>query len=94
MDNKQFISRLSKRLGRPQREASALVDALSLILRERCGTLETIAVPSFGNFTPVKTDEYVKEDPATGVTMLYPPKISVTFVPATRLRKSLADGKK
>ena len=94
MDNKQFISRLSKRLGRPQREASALVDALALILRERCSTLETVAVPSFGNFTPVKTDEYVQVDSVSGVSMLYPPKISVSFVPATRLRKALADERK
>jgi nucleoid DNA-binding protein len=48
--------------------------------------LDTVAVPGFGNFEPVKHLEQVVTDRVSGQRMLLPPEIELTFHPGTKLR--------
>ncbi len=89
MDYKQFRKSLCTELGREPRDIDALVEGLSIILRESCAELDTIAIPAFGNFVASKHDEEISVDLSTGKRMLMPPEISVEFVPGNILRNHL-----
>lgn len=89
MDNKTFISTLAARYGSDNNETQRLVEYLASILRDRCGNLATVAVPAFGNFTAVKTDEHIASDPSSGKATLYPPAITLEFTPGAMLKKHI-----
>lgn len=89
MDNKAFITRLSKRLNREPSEVSTLVEGLSVIFREAGSELDSIAVPGFGTFKSAKDEEKVVTDETTGERTLYPPVIHMDFQPSIVLRKKL-----
>lgn len=89
MDNKTFINTLAERCGRDSADTQRLVEALASILRDRCGSLATVALPAFGNFSASKSDEHIATDPATGKTMLYPPAITMSFTPGAMLKKHI-----
>ena len=90
LDNKAFISRLSKRLNREPAEVTTLVEGLSVIIREAGSELDSIAVPGFGTFKSTKEEEKVVIDEATGERKLYPPMITMEFQPSIVLRKKLS----
>lgn len=89
MDYKQFRKNLAGELGRDARDIDALVQGLSIIIRESCADLDTVAIPAFGNFIPKKHDEEISIDLSTGKRMLMPPEITIDFVPSNILRKQL-----
>ena len=76
MDNKQLQATLAKRMGRNNADIAKLLDALVTTIRERCGELDSIAVPSFGTFEAKKKLERIVVNPGTGKRMLVPPKIT------------------
>ncbi|MCM1356491.1 MAG: HU family DNA-binding protein [Staphylococcus sp.] len=90
MDNKTFITRLSKRLDRDAASVATLVDGLTQIFREAGAELDSIAVPSFGTFKSTKTDEQIVTDETSGQRTLYPPVVTMEFQTSIVLRKKLA----
>lgn len=90
MDNKTFNSRLARALGRPTDETATLTDALAKLMTELGGELDSMAIPGFGTFVPVKTDESVETDETTGRRTLIPPSITMHFQPSVLLRKKLS----
>lgn len=89
LDNKTFITRLSKRLNRKPAEVSTLVEGLCVVIREAGADLDSIAVPGFGTFKSSKTEERVVTDEASGERTLLPPAIALEFQPSIVLRKKL-----
>lgn len=85
MDNSTFTSRLSKRLGRSSAETQKLIDALAGVIRQAASDLDTVAIPSFGSFVPVKDEETVTTDRSTGRRILLPPSVTLSFRPASSL---------
>lgn len=90
MDNKTFNGRLARALGRSTEETATITDALAKLMTELGGELDSMAIPGFGTFTPVKTDERVETDPSTGRRTLMPPSITMHFAPSVLLRKKLS----
>lgn len=86
MDHKTLMQAVAKRCNCTPDRATRLTAALAEILRESMTARKSVAVPSFGTLTTVKTDERIGMDPETGVTTLYPPAISVDFIPSTNLK--------
>lgn len=84
---KSFSTELARRIGRDRKATDALLQALSQAVRQHCGELDTVAVPSFGNFVAVKQDEQIVTDHSTGRRVLLPPEVNLTFRPAGKLRK-------
>lgn len=70
------------------------------ILKELAGLItdalragDQVALPSFGTFNAVKTDEYTVTDPTTGRRTMMPPCIDVQFTPALKLVKAIKSGR-
>lgn len=57
------------------------------VVRELLTGGDSIAMPAFGTFIPQKSNETISVDPATGATMLIPPRIDIAFIPALKLTK-------
>lgn len=62
---------------------------LSEAICDYCSGLDQVAIPGFGNFTPVKTDECIDVDRSTGRRVILPPEISVVFKTSVVLRKRI-----
>lgn len=90
MEHKQFRKLLSDRTGRSVADVDALIEGLSVVVRQCCSELDTVAVPAFGSFVPVKHKEEVVDDLSTGKRMLLPPEITLEFEPSARLRNRLS----
>lgn len=90
MDNKAFNSRLAKMIKRSSEETATITDALGKLMAEIGTELDSVAVPGFGTFVTVKTDESVITDPETGRRTLVPPSIRMHFQPSVVLRKKLS----
>lgn len=91
MDNKGFIDELSKRIGRNSQDVSVLIGGFSTLLKEKCANQESVAIPGFGTFVPVKQMEYVKTIQDTGKRMLFPPRIDLHFEASTKLKSKLKE---
>ncbi len=89
MDYDKFRKTMSERTGRSEADIDALTEGLSVSLRESCADMDTVAVPTFGSFVPVKHDEEIVNDLSTGKRMLLPPEITIDFVPSGRLRNRI-----
>ena len=67
MDYKQFRKRLCERLGRNSADIDALVEGLSIVLRQSCAELDSVAVPAFRHIRPAdKHTEAIVDDLSTG----------------------------
>lgn len=84
---KNFVSELARRTGRDRKSTEALLQALGCAVRQYCCDLDTVAVPSFGNFSAVKRREQIVTDRVTGKRLMLPPEVELTFRPAGKLRK-------
>ena len=78
MDNKQLNDTISKRMGRSSADVAKLLDALVATIKERCGELDSIAIPGFGTFEARKRAARIGRNPQTGKEL----KIAATTVPA------------
>lgn len=89
---KTIQAELARRIGRDRKATDSLLQALTRALARHCGELDTVAIPSFGNFAAVKHDEQIITDRSTGARLMLPPEVELTFKPAARLRR-IADQK-
>ena len=89
MDNKRLQDTIAKRMGRSNADVAKLMDALVTTNKERCGELDSIAVPGFGTFEAKKKLERIVVNPGSGKRMLVPPKITLTFKPSTLLKTKI-----
>ncbi|MDE6524422.1 MAG: HU family DNA-binding protein [Paramuribaculum sp.] len=87
-DTKSLETQLSMESGHNvdviEAEVKAIVDALG----DFCAQGDSVAIPGFGTFQSVKTDEHIATDDE-GRRMLMPPSITVEFKSSVVLRKSL-----
>lgn len=91
MDNKTFISGMARQLDKDPKEIEILVEGLSTVIRDKASNLDSVAIPGFGRFDPVKSNEYVAVDPSSGKQTLFPPEIRLRFTPGTMLKKRLSN---
>lgn len=89
MNNKIFITELSKRVGCSIKETTELMAGLTAELTDRLEEENTVSISSFGNFEVKKKLERVVINPSTKQRMLVPPKLSLTFKPSTILKEKL-----
>lgn len=89
MDNRTFIQRLAKATNTDAKTAQRLVSAFTDILSEAAVDMDSVAIPGFGSFSPVKTPDHIETDTETGHTTLVPPRIDLSFKPGSRLKKTL-----
>lgn len=86
MDSKTLLNDIAVNIGRDKQDIATLLKAFVGVLREHSSVGDSIAVPGFGTFEVVKTDEQISTDPDTGKRLLLPPHISLNFRPSALLR--------
>ena len=92
MNNKEFILRLSQRMGYTasdtQRMVTNVIDQMSDGFQEgKC-----IAISGFGTFEIKKKLERIIVNPSTLQRMLVPPKIVLNFKPSKKKKKKVKKG--
>lgn len=92
MDNKQYITRLSRRATLNYKETQQLVTSAIAMITEVLAQDDSLAIPAFGTFESEKKDEYIAVDEESGRSMLYPPTVTAKFTPGTILTKSITEG--
>lgn len=93
MDSKTLTERLSKDLNISKEEVEDLIEGFSTVVGECAINQDTVTFPGFGAFEPKKRLERVAVHPATGNKLLVPPKIVLSFRPATSLKQKIRYGK-
>lgn len=79
MNNKEFITELSKRLDCSQKEATQLADATVTLIGQQLEEGKTVLVPGFGSFRVKKKMERVVVNPVTQQRLLIPPKLVLVY---------------
>ena len=87
MNNKEFTSELSKRLGYTQKDTSELISSLMFCMTEQLEEGNAIAIQGFGTFEVKKKVERISVSPITKQRMLVPPKLVLTYKPSILLKE-------
>lgn len=91
MDHKRFMEELSRRLPKEKKELENLLASLCGIIEEKAVAMDSVSVHGFGVFEPRKKLERITVNPVTGQKMLIPPKIVLSFKPATTVKNKLKE---
>lgn len=86
MNNKEFTSELSKRLGYTVKNTSELIASLLADMTKQLEDGNSIAIQGFGTFEVKKKAERISVSPTTKQRMLVPPKLVLTYKPSTSLK--------
>ena len=86
MNNKEFISELSRKTGYSNKEASQLVSSVLGIMTQELQEGKSVVMQGFGTFEVKKKLERVSVNPVTQQRLLIPPKLVLAFRPSTLLK--------
>jgi nucleoid DNA-binding protein len=92
MNNKEFLSELSKRMGMSNRQTRTYITSLLGIMGDTFIEGDSIQVVDFGTFEVKKKLERIVVIPATGQRMLVPPKFVLGFKPFGTLKEKIING--
>lgn len=77
---------MASAMGIEQSSCKEIETAMVGTLLDYCSNLEAVAIPGFGTFMPIKSDERIVKD-AEGKSFLLPPSIELKWRPSVMLRK-------
>lgn len=87
MNNKEFTSELSKRLGYTLKDTSELMSSLLSVMTQQLEDGNIIAIQGFGTFEVKKKLERISVSPTSKQRMLVPPKLVLTYKPSVALKE-------
>ena len=87
MNNKEFISELSRKTGYSNKDTARLVSSVLNIVTQELQEGKTVALQGFGTFEVKKKLERVSFNPVTRQRLLIPPKLILSFRPSTILKE-------
>lgn len=87
MNNKEFTSELSKRLGYTLKDTSELMSSLLSVMTQQLEDGNVIAIQGFGTFDVKKKLERISVSPTSKQRMLVPPKLVLTYKPSVALKE-------
>ena len=87
MNNKEFISELSRKLAYTNKDTSQLVSSVIGVMTQELQDGNNIAIQGFGTFEVKKKLERISINPATQQRMLIPPKLVLTYKPSVTLKE-------
>ena len=87
MNNKEFISELSIRLGYTNKDTSQLLSSVIAIMTQELQESNSISIQGFGIFEVKKKLEKILVNPSTQQRMLVPPKLVLSYKPSTLLKE-------
>jgi len=89
MNNKQFIAALSGKTGLKAADVQSQIQILMEVIEQELHEGNTLSVSGFGVLDVKMKEERISVNPSTGVRMLIPPKLSLTYKPSTLLKDKL-----
>ena len=89
MNNKQFLNELSGKCGISADKCAQHVGTLVNVMEKLWQNGDTVSLSGFGVLEVRKRNERVSVNPTTGVRMLVPPKIALTYKPSSILKDKL-----
>lgn len=92
MNNKEFISELSARMGYSASDTQRLVTNLVNAMSDGFLEENAVMVPNFGTFEVKKKMERIMVNPSTGQRMLVPPKLVLGFKPSPTWKDKIKQG--
>ena len=87
MNNKEFISELSRTFVYTNKDTTQLVSSVISIMTQQLQDGNTVAIQGFGTFEVRKKLERISINPATQQRMLIPPKLVLTYKPSAILKE-------
>ncbi|MDR0976689.1 MAG: HU family DNA-binding protein [Prevotellaceae bacterium] len=87
MEQKEFINRLSLKVGLPTEETSQLIASLVADITGGLQEDKSVNVANFGTFEAKKRAERISVSPTTGQRLLVPPKLAIAFRPSPTLKE-------
>ena len=87
MNNKDFISDLSRRLGYTIKDTSGLMSSLLSDMTQELQEGNVVTIQGFGTFEVKKKAERITVNPTTKQRMLVPPKLVLAYRPSGQLKE-------
>ncbi|MBO6079030.1 MAG: HU family DNA-binding protein [Bacteroidaceae bacterium] len=89
MNNKQFLTELSGKCQISAEQAAQQVQTLIGVMEDLWHNGDSVSLSGFGVLEVKKKNERVSVNPTTGVRMLIPPKLVLTYKPSSILKEKL-----
>lgn len=89
MNNKQFLTELSGKCRMSAEQVEQQVQALIGVMENLWQEGDSVSLSGFGVLEVKKKNERVSVNPTTGVRMLVPPKLVLTYKPSSLLKEKL-----
>lgn len=86
MNNKDFTSELSRRLGYTIKDTSELMSSLLSEITQQLQEGNLVTIQGFATFEVKKKAERITVNPTTKQRMLVPPKLVLTYRPSGQLK--------
>ena len=87
MNNKDFTSELSRRLGYTKKDTSELMSSLLSDMTQELQEGNVVTIQGFGTFEVKKKAERITVNPTTKQRMLVPPKLVLAYRPSGQLKE-------
>ena len=87
MNNKDFTSELSRRLGYTIKDTSELMSSLLSDMTQELQEGNVVTIQGFGTFEVKKKAERITVNPTTKQCMLVPPKLVLAYRPSGQLKE-------
>ena len=89
MNNKQFLAELSGKCQISPEMATRQTETLIGVMENLWNNGDSVSLSGFGVLEVKKKNERVSVNPTTGVRMLIPPKLVLTYKPSSLLKDKL-----
>ena len=86
MNNKEFTSELSRRLGYTTKDTSELIVTVLSEMTQQLQEGNVVTIQGFGSFEVKKKAERISMNPTTKQRMLIPPKLVLAYRPSGLLK--------
>lgn len=87
MNNKEFITELSKKTGYSSKDVTQYLSSLIYIMSQELQDGNTVSIQGFGTFDVKKKMERISVNPVTHQRMLIPPKLVLSYKPSVVLKE-------
>lgn len=87
MNNKEFITELSKKTGYSSKDVTQYLSSLIYIMSQELQDGNTVSIQGFGTFDVKKKMERISVNPVTHQRMLIPPKLVLSYKPSVALKE-------
>ena len=87
MNNKEFISELSKRMGYSNKDATQFVSSVLNVMSQELQDGKSVVIQGFGSIDVKKKLERISVNPVTRQRMLIPPKLVLSYKPSITLKE-------